>query len=361
MATKKGSDNRFPLVRLTYEDDTPATPPADEGHIVVGVDKVPRFIDDDGTLTVLGGASVAELDDVGDVNAPTPSNGDVLTWDSTPGEWVATAPTGGTTVATDTIWNAAGDLAVGSGSDTAARLGVGSNGNVLTVVTGAPAWAAPAGGGGGPAGVLPIQSVATAGGGGATTIVVTIAAASSGNTLIACIAGGTATTVSSIASTNTTWSLVARSTASGTPHVDIWKGLVAGGSSGTTVTATYSSSTAERAIIVSEWPSSITGTLDQTAQVTTFASTATYGRIHTPAILPTDQDALVVACATTTDGSVRFAWASDMIAFDAMIANTSTVQAFMGAWYCFPGTVPVSLNAFGPTAGNFSAVIASMT
>lgn len=39
--------------------------------------------------------TVAELDDVGDVNAPTPSDGDVLTWDATPGEWVAAAPTGG--------------------------------------------------------------------------------------------------------------------------------------------------------------------------------------------------------------------------------------------------------------------------
>lgn len=37
-------------------------------------------------------ASVASLDNVGDCNVPTPSNGDVLTWDSTPGEWVAAAP-----------------------------------------------------------------------------------------------------------------------------------------------------------------------------------------------------------------------------------------------------------------------------
>lgn len=40
------------------------------------------------------GGSVASLDDVGDVNAPTPSDGNVLTWDSTPGEWVAAAPSG---------------------------------------------------------------------------------------------------------------------------------------------------------------------------------------------------------------------------------------------------------------------------
>jgi hypothetical protein len=41
------------------------------------------------------GAGALDLDDLGDVNAPTPTNGDVLTWDSTPGEWVAQAPTGG--------------------------------------------------------------------------------------------------------------------------------------------------------------------------------------------------------------------------------------------------------------------------
>lgn len=35
---------------------------------------------------------VTTLDGLTDVNAPTPSNNDVLTWDSTPGEWVAAAP-----------------------------------------------------------------------------------------------------------------------------------------------------------------------------------------------------------------------------------------------------------------------------
>lgn len=34
----------------------------------------------------------ANLDDLADVNAPSPSDGDVLTWDSTPGEWIAQAP-----------------------------------------------------------------------------------------------------------------------------------------------------------------------------------------------------------------------------------------------------------------------------
>ena len=56
------------------------------------------------------------------------------------------APGGG--VATDPIWDAAGDLAVGSGADTAARLAKGTDGKVLTMVAGAVAWAAATGGGG---------------------------------------------------------------------------------------------------------------------------------------------------------------------------------------------------------------------
>jgi hypothetical protein len=44
----------------------------------------------------LGGVvPIPDLDDLPDVNAPSPSNGDVLTWDSTPGEWVALPPGSG--------------------------------------------------------------------------------------------------------------------------------------------------------------------------------------------------------------------------------------------------------------------------
>jgi len=39
---------------------------------------------------------------------------------------------GGGAVATDTIWDAKGDLAVGTGADAASRLAVGTNGHVLT-------------------------------------------------------------------------------------------------------------------------------------------------------------------------------------------------------------------------------------
>jgi hypothetical protein len=41
-----------------------------------------------------------------------------------------------------------GDIYYASGANTPARLGIGSTGNVLTVASGIPSWAAPAGGGG---------------------------------------------------------------------------------------------------------------------------------------------------------------------------------------------------------------------
>ncbi len=62
---------------------------------------------------------------------------DDQTWDT---------PTGGGSVATDAIWDAAGDLAVGSGANTAAKLTKGSDGQVLTVdpATHLLVWATPA-------------------------------------------------------------------------------------------------------------------------------------------------------------------------------------------------------------------------
>jgi hypothetical protein len=60
------------------------------------------------------------------------SNGQVLTADSTQSSGIkwAAAP-GGALVAVDTIWDAKGDLAVGTGADTASKLSVGSDGQVL--------------------------------------------------------------------------------------------------------------------------------------------------------------------------------------------------------------------------------------
>jgi hypothetical protein len=146
------------------------------------------------------GGAVAHLDDIGDVAAPSPSDEDVVYWDAGTSSWKsrqavlqnkavakgdliaapsagsfsrlavgtdgqvltadstqttgvkwAAAPGGGY-VAIDTIWDAKGDLAVGTGADTAAKLTVGSNNQVLTAdstqTTGLK-WATPASGGGG--------------------------------------------------------------------------------------------------------------------------------------------------------------------------------------------------------------------
>ena len=62
-------------------------------------------------------------------------------------EWVTASA--GTTVATDTIWDVAGDLAYGTGADTGARLALGTALQVLQVNAGAtaPEWAAAAAGG----------------------------------------------------------------------------------------------------------------------------------------------------------------------------------------------------------------------
>lgn len=89
-------------------------------------------------------AGASELDDLTDVNAPSPSDGDVLTWDSTPGEWVALAPTGGVANLDDV-----GDVNAPTPSD----------GDVLTFDSGSGDWvaAAPSGGPGGSTDVLMVQ------------------------------------------------------------------------------------------------------------------------------------------------------------------------------------------------------------
>lgn len=81
-------------------------------------------------------------------------NGDVSQWDGASWNVVDNimGPAGadgadGASLATDVLWAAAGDIVVATGNDAAAVLSVGSEGDVLTVVSGVPAWDAPAAGG----------------------------------------------------------------------------------------------------------------------------------------------------------------------------------------------------------------------
>ena len=64
-----------------------------------------------------------------------------LIYQSDGATWSTWADLGGTgAVATDAIWDAAGDLAVGSGANTAAKLAIGAAGGALSRVNGAVAW-----------------------------------------------------------------------------------------------------------------------------------------------------------------------------------------------------------------------------
>jgi hypothetical protein len=97
----------FVPYRWTYADAAARTgatdvAAADVGGLALQLDtgSLWRLTDDSPvTWQAIGGGAVAALDDVGDVNAATPSDGDVLTWDATPGEWVAAASGGGATFA----------------------------------------------------------------------------------------------------------------------------------------------------------------------------------------------------------------------------------------------------------------------
>lgn len=98
--------------------------------------------DTKGDIAVATGADAASKLAVG-------SNGQVLTADSTQATGVKWATAASGSVATDTIFDAKGDLPVGTAADAAAKLVVGSNGQVLTAdstqATGVK-WATPSSG-----------------------------------------------------------------------------------------------------------------------------------------------------------------------------------------------------------------------
>jgi hypothetical protein len=134
-----------------------------------------------------------------------------------------------------TIVDAAGDIIVGTADDTVARLAAGSEDDVLTIVSGVPAWAAPTGGSGGDVVPTAIQFGANAING--TSLGVTISAAASGNRLIVGVLSN-ARDVNTPTCTNTTFTEVLAVNSGTTVYLSIYVGVVAGGSSGTTVTIT---------------------------------------------------------------------------------------------------------------------------
>lgn len=78
-----------------------------------------------------------------------PSDGQAIVWDNAGSTWKPGTVSGGSgSVATDAIWDAAGDLAVGTGANTAGRMAMGTAGKVLAVKGDGSGleWATPTGG-----------------------------------------------------------------------------------------------------------------------------------------------------------------------------------------------------------------------
>ena len=77
---------------FAWDGPTPTLPTTAGVSYRLVFERVPFTANDwIGNLIGDSGGSVAVLDDVGDVNAPTPSDQDVLTWDAGASEWIAQA------------------------------------------------------------------------------------------------------------------------------------------------------------------------------------------------------------------------------------------------------------------------------
>ena len=99
-------------------------------------------------LTLLPAPAEAQISTWPPELPTTCSNGQGILWNSTTRRFECGAVGGSGAVATDAIWDAAGDLAVGSGANTASRLAIGTALQVLRVNAGATGleWAAASGG-----------------------------------------------------------------------------------------------------------------------------------------------------------------------------------------------------------------------
>lgn len=120
------------------------------------------------TVELLGGGTVGAEE-----RLAVGADGQVLTADSAVANGVKwAAPTGGAggSVATDTLWDAKGDVAVATGGNAATRLPVGTDGQVLTVDSGEATGVKWAGIGGAPAQDIGLEFVFDGAGQGLTTV-----------------------------------------------------------------------------------------------------------------------------------------------------------------------------------------------
>jgi hypothetical protein len=170
-----------------------------------------------------------------------------------------------------------------------------------------------------------------------TTTTATISAASSGNLLILRIAAfrsPNARTVSSLSCTNVTWTKLCGTT-NGTMDVEIWYGVVAGGSSGTSITITMSGTGATICGSVDEISGTVvTGTINDGTGVTNTGSSTSPSTGAFSAALA--NDFLIAleghANGTTPSATPGGSWT------DSTFSNNSTTVGCRGA-YQLHGTV----------------------
>ncbi len=87
------------------------------------------------------------LNDLSNVYAPSPSNNDLITWDSTDNRWESTAASSvAVGTATNLAGGATGSLPYQSGAGATTFLAAGSDGQVLKLASGVPTWSSDASG-----------------------------------------------------------------------------------------------------------------------------------------------------------------------------------------------------------------------
>lgn len=147
MATIKASENEFPKVLFT-EGAAAATPGTGLVVAYAKSDGLLYFKDDTGTEYPISQAAdlAAHLADTGDAH-----DASAISVLDTAAVFTATdveaalkelydSIVASGSVATDVIWDAAGDLVVGTGANTAAKLSLGAAGGAVSRVNGAVAW-----------------------------------------------------------------------------------------------------------------------------------------------------------------------------------------------------------------------------
>ena len=310
MANLKVSEQAYPSTRYT-EAAAPATPASGEVIIYAKADGSLYQKDDAGTETALGGASGA--------------------------------------VATDAIWDAAGDLAVGTGANTAAKLTKGSDGHVLQVSAGSVVWATP------PAAAstgarYPVQTASQASASATTRVVTFGTAPTNGNKLyMLTVAEGTSS-VSSISQTNVTWTNMAIASAGVSPVIELWKGVVAA-SAGTAATITWSASEFHSAVGLEFSGTAGTLSASQTRHVTTDAT----GLHPMPIITPSNVTDLILCGVSASANAATYSAFSGL---GMVIVETGRT---IGVAFGFPGTNTAYGNFTGgsnATASGLSASIA---